>query len=98
MQRTRAELEAMSHEQLVNRALEMQDMLRRGLAVRDSLHAALNSGLNAKADEVARFADAPDAALDPEGLELRRAWAAARHAVSNPLGAARKRAQAGAAF
>src|SRR5690606_20646350 len=122
MQRTRAELEAMSHEELVNRVLEMQDMLREGLAVRDSLHAVLNMVLNAKADEVARFADAPDATLDPEELELKRAWGSARraagraaplgrgapglrgaggparHAVSNPLGAARKRAQAGAAF
>src|SRR5690606_2019383 len=98
MQRTRAELEAMSHEELVNRVLELQDMLREGLAVRDSLHAVLNTVLNAKAEEVARYADAPDATLDPEELELKRAWAAARHAVSNPLGAARKRAQAGAAF
>jgi hypothetical protein len=97
MQRTRAELEAMSHEELVNRVLELQDMLREGLAVRDSLHAVLNTVLNAKAEEVARYADAPDATLDPEELELKRAWAAARHAVSNPLGAARKRAQAGAA-
>lgn len=97
MQRTRAELETMSHEELVNRVLEMQDMMREGLAVRDSLHAVLNTVLNAKADEVARFADAPDASLDPEELELKRAWAAARHAVSNPMGAARKRAQAAAA-
>jgi len=55
MQRTRAELEAMSHEELVNRVLEMQDMLREGLAVRDSLHAVLNMVLNAKADEVAKL-------------------------------------------
>lgn len=97
MQRTRAELETMSHEELVNRVLEMQDMMREGLAVRDSLHAVLNTVLNAKADEVARFADAPDASLDPEELELKKAWAAARHAVSNPMGAARKRAHASAA-
>src|SRR5690606_33876479 len=89
--------ETMSHEELVNRVLEMQDMMREGLAVRDSLHAVLNTVLNAKADEVARFADAPDASLDPEELELKKAWAAARHAVSNPMGAARKRAQASAA-
>ncbi len=91
MQRTRAELEAMSQEDLVNRVLECQDMLREGLAVRASLHAVLNTVLNAKSDEVARFADSVDATLDPQELELKRAWAAARHAVSNPLGAARKR-------
>ncbi|MFO7545218.1 MAG: hypothetical protein R6W77_06945 [Trueperaceae bacterium] len=92
MQRTRAELEAMSQEDLVNRVLELQDMLREGLAVRDSLHAILNKVLAAKADEVARFADAPDGTLDPEEVELKRAWAAARHALSNPIGAAQKRA------
>jgi len=95
MQRNRSELEAMSHEELVDRVLELQDMLREGLAVRDSLHAVLNKVLKAKGDEVARFADAPDASLDPDELELKRAWAAARHALSNPLGAARKRVQAG---
>jgi len=95
MQRNRPELEAMSHADLVDRVLELQDMLREGLAVRDSLHAVLNKVLNAKSDEVARFADAPDASLDADELELKRAWAAARHALSNPLGAARKRVQAG---
>ncbi len=85
----------MSQEDLVNRVLELQDMLREGLAVRDSLHAVLNKVLAAKADEVARFADAPDGTLDPEELELKRAWAAARHALSNPTGAARKRAAEG---
>ncbi len=94
MQRTRAELEAMSHDDVINRVLELQDMLREGLAVRASLHAVLNKVLNAKSDEVARYAEAPEATLDPEELELKRAWAAARHATSNPLGAARKRAQA----
>ncbi len=93
MQRTRSELEAMSHDDLVDRVLEMQDMTREGLAVRDSLHAVLNLVLNAKSEEVARFAEAPEATLDPEELEIKRAWAAARHALSNPLGAARKRAQ-----
>lgn len=92
MQRTKAELEAMSHDDLVRRVLELQEMLREGLAVRASLHAVLNTVLNAKSDEVARFAEATDGTLDPEELELKKAWAAARHAVSNPLGAARKRA------
>ena len=45
MQRSRAELEAMTHAELVDRVLEMQDMLREGLAVRDSLHAVLNQVL-----------------------------------------------------
>jgi hypothetical protein len=93
MQRTKAELEAMSHDDLVRRVLELQEMLREGLAVRASLHAVLNTVLNAKSDEVARFAEAKDGTLDPEELELKKAWAAARHAVSHPLGAARKRAQ-----
>jgi hypothetical protein len=86
MQRTRAELEAMSHGDLVNRVLELQDMLREGLAVRDSLHAVLNMILKTKAEEVMRYADLGDAGLSPDELELKRAWEAARHAVSNPFG------------
>jgi hypothetical protein len=86
MQRTRAELEGMHHDELVTRVLELQDMLKEGLAVRDALHGVLNTLLNAKADEVATYADRDDAGLDHEDLELKRAWAAARHAVSNPLG------------
>lgn len=91
MQRTRAELEAMSHEDLVTRVLEMQDMLKEGLAVRDSLHAVLNTVLKAKAEEVEHYASTPEADLAPEEVELKRAWAAARHAVSNPVGLMRKR-------
>lgn len=91
MQRTRAELEAMSHEDLVGRVLEMQDMLREGLAVRDSLHAVLNTVLKAKAEEVEHYASTGDGDLAPEEIELKRAWAAARHAVSNPVGLMRKR-------
>jgi len=91
MQRTRAELEAMTHDDLVHRVLELQDLLREGLAVRGTLHAVLNALLAAKDDEVARFADADATSLTLEEQELKRAWAAARHAVANPLGAARKR-------
>lgn len=91
MQRTRAELEAMSHDDLVHRVLELQDLLREGLAVRSTLHAVLNALLAAKDDEVARYADAAEASLTLEEQELKRAWAAARHAVSNPLGATRAR-------
>ena len=91
MQRTRAELEAMGNEDLVNRVLELQDMLREGLAIRDSLHAVLNTVLNAKAEEVAHFAASTEAELLPEEVELKHAWAAARYAVSNPVGLMRKR-------
>lgn len=91
MQRTRAELEAMTHDDLVQRVLELQDLLREGLAVRGTLHAVLNALLAAKDEEVARFADADATSLTLEEQELKRAWAAARHAVANPLGAARKR-------
>lgn len=90
MQRTRAELEAMPHEDVVNRVLELQDMLREGLAVRDSLHAVLNQVLNAKNEEVARYAEADELTLDEDEVELKRAWAAARHAVSNPAGLVRR--------
>jgi hypothetical protein len=93
MQRTRAELEAMSHDDLVSRVLEMQDMLKEGLAVRDSLHAVLNTVLKAKAEEVEHYASTAESELAPEEIELKRAWAAARHAVSNPVGLMRKRQQ-----
>ncbi len=92
MQRSRTELEAMTHAELVDRVLEMQDMLREGLAVRDSLHAVLNQVLAANEDQVVHYADLDDTGLDPEEHDRKRAWAAARHAVANPLGAMRKRA------
>jgi len=91
MQRTRAELEAMAHDDLVARVLELQDMLKEGLAVRDALHGVLNRLLNAKETEVARYADGDLGALSEDEVELANAWAAARHAVSNPLGLARTR-------
>ena len=84
----------MSNEDLVDRVLEAQDMLREGLAVRDSLHTVLNRVLNAKTEEVAHHADRADAELLPEELELKRAWAAARHALSNPVGLMRKQQEA----
>lgn len=94
MQRTRSELEAMTHAELVDRVLEMQDMLREGLAVRDSLHAVLNMVLAANEDEVARYADLRDDALAADERERKKAWAAARHAVANPVGQMRKHAAA----
>lgn len=90
MQRTRAELEAMTHDDLVQRVLELQDLLREGLAVRGALHAVLNALLAAKEGEVGRFAEADVDALNAEEQELKRAWDAARLAVANPLGAARR--------
>lgn len=94
MQRTRAELESMTHDELVARVLEMQDMLREGLAVRDSLHAVLNMVLAANEDQVARYAALSEDDLAPEEHERKKAWAAARHAVSNPVGLMRKRQEA----
>jgi hypothetical protein len=89
MQRTREELEQMSHEDLVNRVLELQDILREGLQVRDSLHRVLNTLLKAKAQEVEMYAETPDGQLAQDEQAVKEAWARARHAVSNPLGAAR---------
>lgn len=89
MQRSREELEQMNHEELVERVLEMQEMLREGLAVRDSLHLVLNDLLNVKEDEVAYFAEADVSVLSVEDRAIKRAWDLTRHAVSNPLGAAR---------
>lgn len=93
MQRSREQLSAMSHEELVERVLEAQDLLKEGLAVRDSLHTVLNDLLKAKDDEVAYYASVAEAQLDHQGLELKRAWAAARHAVSNPHGLMLKQKQ-----
>lgn len=90
MQRTKSELIAMSHEELVERVLEAQDMLREGLAVRDSLHAVLNMLLKAKASEVEHYASVDETKLEPHEQDLRKAYAAARHALSNPSGLVKK--------
>jgi hypothetical protein len=79
----------MSHAELVSRVLEMQDMLREGLMVRDALHHVLNDLLKAKAEEVGDYAGLESARLSPEDLAVKEAWAKARHAVSNPPGLAR---------
>ncbi len=81
----------MSREELVDRILELQDMLREGLAVRDSLHFTLNQVLAANEDQVVHYADLEEDALSPEEHDRKRAWAAARIAVANPSRAARKR-------
>lgn len=88
MQRTRADLEKMTHDELVSRVLEMQDMLREGLEVRSALHRVLNDLLKVKADEVSAYADTPETSLTAEEHALKTAWARARHAVANPSGAA----------
>ncbi|MDQ3398244.1 MAG: hypothetical protein M3511_10840 [Deinococcota bacterium] len=89
MQRTKEELEGMTHADLVARVLEMQDMLCEGLVVRDALHRVLNDLLKAKAAEVGSYAGVADEELTEEELAVKRAWAKARHAVSNPPGVAR---------
>ena len=73
MQRTKKELEAMEHAELVSRVLELQDMLREGLVVRDALHRVMNDLLKAKADEVETYAeaDAPKP-LTPRSASSRR--------------------------
>jgi hypothetical protein len=50
MQRTREDLEAMTHDELVLRVLELQDLLREGLEVRSALHRVLNDILKVKAE------------------------------------------------
>ena len=87
MQRTKEDLEAMTHGELVVRVLELQDLLREGLEVRNTLHRVLNDILKVKADEVSRYADVSETALAPDECELKAAWARVRHAVANPSGA-----------
>ncbi len=88
MQRTKEDLEAMNQGELVARVLEMQDMLREGLEVRNALHRVLNDILMVKADEVGRYADVSETVLEPQEYALKEAWARVRHAVANPSGAA----------
>ena len=88
MQRTKEDLERMNQAELVARILELQDLLREGLEVRNTLHRVLNDILKVKADEVSRYADVAETALDPDECELKTAWARVRHAVANPSGAA----------
>jgi len=88
MQRTREDLERMSHDELVSRVLELQDLLREGLEVRNALHRVLNDILKVKADEVGRYADVSETVLEPEEHALKETWARVRHAVANPSGAA----------
>lgn len=90
MQRTKEDLEGMTHSELVGRVLELQDLLREGLVVRNALHRVLNDILKVKADEVGRYADVTETALTPDEVALKEAWARVRHAVANPSGAAEK--------
>ena len=91
MQRDRSELEGMTHAQLIDRVLELQDLMREGLAVRESLHVILNRVLAANEDRVIAYADADSNTLTAEELECKQAWAEARMAVANPSGHAKKR-------
>ena len=90
MQRTKEDLEGMTHGELVGRVLELQDLLREGLVVRSALHRVLNDILKVKADEVGRYADLPETALAPDEAALKETWARVRHAVANPSGAAER--------
>ena len=90
MQRTKEDLEGMTHGELVGRVLELQDLLREGLVVRSALHRVLNDILKVKAGEVGRYADAAETVLAPDEVALKEAWARVRHAVANPSGAAEK--------
>lgn len=84
MQRTKKELEQMPPDQLIGRVLEMQDILRESLLVRDSMQELINTLLTLKNEEVAYYAS-----LNPENQEqsaLKEVWAEARHAVANPSG------------
>lgn len=89
MQRTRSELESMTHTDLVDRVLELQDVLREGLAVRNALHEVLNRVLTAHEDDVVYYADADESTLSEGDVDKKRAWAAARMAVANPSGRVR---------
>ncbi len=84
MQRTREELEKMTPEELIERVLEMQDILRESLLVRNTMQKLINELLTLKSDEVTYYAS-----LTPENQEqvaLKEVWAEARHAVANPSG------------
>ena len=54
MQRTRAELDDMSRDELSDRILEMQDILKESLLVREAMQTLLNRLLTVKEDEVAK--------------------------------------------
>ena len=66
MQRTKEDLEGMTHGELVGRVLELQDLLREGLVVRNAPHRVLNDILKVKADEVGRYSDVTGTALTPD--------------------------------
>ncbi len=86
MQRTRDELDDMSRDELSERILEMQDILKESLLVREAMQKLLNRLLTVKEPEVGHYASANPAELSHEEREIREAWAKARHAVANPAG------------
>ena len=86
MQRTRAELDDMSRDELSDRILEMQDILKESLLVREAMQTLLNRLLTVKEPEVGHYAAANPAELSQTDRDIRAAWAKARHAVANPAG------------
>ena len=95
MQRTRAELEAMSHDDLVHRVLELQDMLREGLAVRGSR--CTRSSTPCSRPRRPRWRASPMPTTTPSTWRSRSSSAPGPpHGTrsSNPLGAAKARQEA----
>ena len=76
----------MTHEELVERVLEKQDLLTESLWVRKAMQELLNSLLRLKDAEVSHFAAALDEELTNDDRALKKAWADARHALANPSG------------
>ena len=91
MQRTRAELEDMSRDELSDRIMEMQDILKESLLVREAMQTLLNRLLTVKEDEVGHYAATNPAELSQVDRDIREAWAKVRHAVANPAGLVERR-------
>ena len=91
MQRTRAELDDMSRDELSDRIMEMQDILKESLLVREAMQTLLNRLLTVKEDEVGHYASINPGELEPAEREVREAWAKVRHAVANPAGLVERR-------
>lgn len=86
MQRTRDELSQMPPSELVDRVLEMQDIMRESLRVRAAMQQLLNRLLKLKSEEVGHFAaldiNSTDVTDDQKALKV--AWGEARLALANP--------------
>lgn len=86
MQRNRDELTQMNQAELVERVLEMQDIMRESLRVRSAMQQLLNRLLKLKADEVGHFAALDISSMDvtDDQKALKAAWGEARLALANP--------------